>query len=304
MFRTERFQGYAVEFSPFRENKLACATGANFGIVGNGRLWLLGLESNGLIVDRVYDTQDGLFDCAWSENHENQIVASSGDGSVKLYDVTLMDFPIRFWQEHTKEVLSVNWNLVRKDCFVSGSWDNQIKIWNPELPKSMRTFREHTQCIYNTIWSPYSADVFASCSGDQTLITWDTRIPRSSLTIYAHNNEVLACDWNKYRENVIATGSVDRSIKVWDLRRPDKAVLEFSGHQYAVRRVKFSPHSEFILASTSYDMSLKLWDTQKGGAIFDFGQHTEFVFGLDFSLFDPHLLVSCAWDETVRLINY
>jgi peroxin-7 len=36
-----------------------------------------------------FDTQDGLYDVAWSEAHENQIVSASGDGSLKLWDVTL-----------------------------------------------------------------------------------------------------------------------------------------------------------------------------------------------------------------------
>lgn len=36
-----------------------------------------------------FDTQDGLYDLAWSEVHENQLVTASGDGSVKLWDVVL-----------------------------------------------------------------------------------------------------------------------------------------------------------------------------------------------------------------------
>lgn len=36
-----------------------------------------------------YETQDGLYDLAWSEVHENQILTASGDGSLKLWDVTL-----------------------------------------------------------------------------------------------------------------------------------------------------------------------------------------------------------------------
>lgn len=36
-----------------------------------------------------FDTQDGLYDVAWSEVHENQLVTASGDGSVKLWDVVL-----------------------------------------------------------------------------------------------------------------------------------------------------------------------------------------------------------------------
>lgn len=36
-----------------------------------------------------YDTQDGLYDVAWSEVNENQLVVSSGDGSIKMWDTTL-----------------------------------------------------------------------------------------------------------------------------------------------------------------------------------------------------------------------
>ena len=36
-----------------------------------------------------YDTQDSLYDLAWSEQHEHQLVTGSGDGSLKLWDVTL-----------------------------------------------------------------------------------------------------------------------------------------------------------------------------------------------------------------------
>lgn len=36
-----------------------------------------------------FDTQDGLFDVAWSEIHENQLVTASGDGSLRLWDIML-----------------------------------------------------------------------------------------------------------------------------------------------------------------------------------------------------------------------
>lgn len=39
-FRTQ-FQGYAVRFSPFEDSKLAVATSQNYGIVGNGRQYVL-----------------------------------------------------------------------------------------------------------------------------------------------------------------------------------------------------------------------------------------------------------------------
>lgn len=39
-YRTQ-FQGYSVRFSPFEEGRLAVATSQNYGIVGNGRQYVL-----------------------------------------------------------------------------------------------------------------------------------------------------------------------------------------------------------------------------------------------------------------------
>lgn len=163
-----------MRFSPFEETKLAVATSQNFGIIGNGRqyvlqvreshsravcsgvavgpqaccgsvacllprhhpvagslqprhrdqgrwgvvpplpsaaalqpaLWLLPLGTlpsahmcvcvcacvcvpqmgpSGIQEVRVFDSVDGLYDCAWSEENENILVSASGDGSIKVW---------------------------------------------------------------------------------------------------------------------------------------------------------------------------------------------------------------------------
>ncbi|KAK6092808.1 peroxisomal targeting signal 2 receptor [Batrachochytrium dendrobatidis] len=308
-FRTAGFNGYAVEFSPFFENRLACASAANFGIAGNGRLWVLRLGPDGIQVEQSYDTQDGLFDCAWSEIHENQLVSSSGDGSIKLWDLTMPDFPVMNWSEHSREVFAVNWNLVRKDTFVTGSWDYSIKLWNPEIPSSIRTWQEHTGCIYQTVWSPTHADVFAS-AGDQTIKIWDVRQPQSVQTIHAHNAEVLALDWGKYQKDMIVSGSVDTTLRVWDLRFPQNPGTVLVGHEYAVRKVKCSPHQGNVVGSVSYDMTARFWDLnqcqEKGiqsPAYHVHHDHSEFVLGLDFSIFTSGQVATCGWDEMIHIFQ-
>jgi len=44
-----------LQFSPFIENKLACASSANYGLVGNGRLFILntGIGPDGVEVERM-----------------------------------------------------------------------------------------------------------------------------------------------------------------------------------------------------------------------------------------------------------
>ena len=127
-FQTPGFQGYSTKYSPFIDSRLAVVAAANYGLVGNGRLYVLRLTSTGIEAEKWFDTQDSLFDLAWSETHENQVVVASGDGSIKLFDTSLDEFPIRSWHEHKREAFSVHWNLVAKDVFASSSWDGTIKV--------------------------------------------------------------------------------------------------------------------------------------------------------------------------------
>lgn len=53
-FRTQGFNPYAVKYSPYYDNRVAVATAANFGIVGNGRLFVLGLTAAGIQVEKTY----------------------------------------------------------------------------------------------------------------------------------------------------------------------------------------------------------------------------------------------------------
>ncbi|SCV67477.1 BQ2448_5088 [Microbotryum intermedium] len=368
--RTDGFAAYAVKFSPFFPNRLAVAGSANFGLVGNGRLSVLntggaggmGLGAHrgggGIGIEKGFDTQDGLYDLAWSEMHENQIVTASGDGSVKLWDVALDGFPIRKWHEHAREVFSVDWNNLQKDLFCTSSWDCTVKIvcrWTPDRPTSIATIPAHTACVYAAAFAPHQPTTLASCSTDGHLKVWDTRSPmaaipstvpgqpstaQAQLAIPAHSTEVLSLDWNKYQPHLIATGSVDRTIRIHDLRmagqknpafapshvpvmQPTSTVATLLGHEYAVRRVAWSPHSPNVLGSTSYDMTARIWTIDAGhlGAagpnttlfasagmgggrlvrIYD--GHTEFVVGQSWSLFEEGVVATCSWDQEVHLWN-
>ena len=45
-----------------------------------------------------------------------------------LFILSIQDLPIRAWQEHTREVFSVDWSNLKKDTFASSSWDGTIKL--------------------------------------------------------------------------------------------------------------------------------------------------------------------------------
>ncbi|GLC46092.1 peroxisomal targeting signal 2 receptor [Pleodorina starrii] len=301
------FNAYSVKFSPFFEGRIAVATAQNFGIIGNGKQHVFEVAPNGAIVEVAqYDTQDGLYDCAWSEANENVLVASSGDGSIKVYDTALppASNPVRGFKEHRHECCSLAWNPSKRDLFLSSSWDDTVKLWTLQSPSSLRTFAGHTYCVYHVAWNPQQPEVFLSASGDTTVRVWDLRQPAPTLVLPAHGFEVLAADWCKYNDCLLATGSVDKSIKLWDVRVPNRELAMMMGHSYAVRRVLFSPHSANLLLSCSYDMTVKLWDTAspqaaQGLPLRSWDHHTEFAVGIDFSTLREGMVASAGWDESV-----
>jgi WD40 repeat protein len=75
-----------------------------------------------------FDTNDALYDLAWSEINENQLIAAGGDGSLKLFDLGVDEFPVMNFHEHKRETFAVAWNPVSKDTFLSSSWDGTVKI--------------------------------------------------------------------------------------------------------------------------------------------------------------------------------
>ncbi|KAL8642479.1 MAG: hypothetical protein Q9228_000829 [Teloschistes exilis] len=324
-FYTQGFKGHAVKYSPFFDSRIAVASAANFGLVGNGRLYILGLTPEGIIAEKWFDTQDALYDLSWSESHENQCVVACGDGSVKLFDISLNEFPVQSWQEHKREVFAVHWNLVAKDTFCSSSWDGTIKIWSPQRSDSLLTLPTHS-CTYSASFSPHSPSILSSVSSDSQLRIFDLRTPASvsnhlttSISLQASPqglaippSEALTHDWNKYRPSLVAAAGVDQLIRAFDIRSPAQGpVTVLSGHGYAIRKVAWSPHLSDVLLSASYDMTCRVWTDgstlgiadnqgsgQQGRELGRMDRHTEFAIGVDWCLFGAEgWCASVGWDE-------
>lgn len=100
---------------------------------------------------------------------------------------------------------------------------------------------------------------------------------------------------------------MDKTIKIWDLRNTSAPVSNLCGHGYAVRRAKFSPHSGNVVGSVSYDMSMRIWTIEPGKTMAIcrtiHNDHSEFVLGMDFSLFNPGFVATCAWDEKIHFLH-
>jgi len=127
-------------------------------------------------------------------------------------------------------------------------------------------------------------------------------------SIQAHPHaEVLSLDWNKYTPLTIHTSSNDRTLKTFDLRQPSLPLCTLQGHSLAVRKIAASPHDGRLLASASYDMTVRIWDWQQPGGgreVARWEGHSEFAYGVEWSLFGEGWVGSVGWDGRVFVSDW
>lgn len=180
-------------------------------------------------------------------------------------------------------------------------------------------------CTYSASFCPSNPALISAASSDSHLRIFDLRTPSSAkyhlvAAIPVHAGaappaEILTHDWNKYNDTVVATGGVDRVLRTFDIRNPAAGPRSLmQGHDYAVRRLAWSPHASHVLISASYDMTVRLWNdgsaqpplpgpgTSAGRQMGLMNRHTEFVTGVDWCLFGVGgWVASVGWDERVLL---
>jgi len=143
-------------------------------------------------------------------------------------------------------------------------------------------------------------------------------VSAAALTVPASGTEILTLDWNKYRPFVIASAGVDKIVKVWDCRmiklgtEAGVAVggvceIQLPGHEYAIRKVQWSPHRADVLATASYDMTCRVWSTSPPAGrtplLHIHDPHTEFVVSCGWSLYEEGVLASCGWDSRLNVFR-
>lgn len=172
------------------------------------------------------------FGLNWSPNIEGNLVTTSEDGTVCLYDIK------GFTQ------------------------DSRLDF------QPIRTFSHHNATVNDVEYHPTLPQMIGTVSDDLTLQILDTRSPDKEKALWrveAHTDAVNCLAFHPKWEPILATGSADNTVAIWDMRNLKTKLHTVEAHKASVIKIEWNPHDVCILGSASYDRRINFFDMSKAG---------------------------------------
>ncbi len=264
-----------VPTAPVREAiySLACSPDGRWIAVGRyGKVELLAAESRA-VVETLAGLPGQVNDLAYSADG-SRLVAATGQpglfGEVRIWDVAdpLNAKPVRTIRGHRDSLFAVALSA-DGHTLATGSYDQQIILWDAASGGQLRTLSGHSGAIFSLAFSP-NGRFLVSASGDRTVKLWDVASGERLETFGQPIMDQYAVAFNSAGTRVVGAGA-DNRIRQWSISPSGKEgtnrLLEsrVAAEQPLVKLV-YSPDGRTLVAS-SEDRTIKLWDSDKLTAI-------------------------------------
>ncbi|KAL8787338.1 MAG: hypothetical protein Q9195_007797 [Heterodermia aff. obscurata] len=129
---------------------------------------------------------------------------------------------------------------------------------------------------------------------------------RSSIehVLHAHTRAITDINFSAHHPDVLATCAVDSFVHCWDIRHPARPAITFCDWFAGATQVKWNRQESHIIAS-SHDKMLRIWDDRKGAyPLRSIEAHATKIYGIDWNRAEPHSLVTCSLDKTIKFWDY
>lgn len=220
-----------------------------------------------------------------------QVISSSRDGTLRLYDVTSAGLDKSY--NGVGEILCVDF-APDGASFAYGQANGRAFIRERATGDTVRELSDHTAAV-NSVEFSAAGNRLLTASNDRRALLYDA-VTGALLQQFAHdlavNDAAISPDGA-----LVATAGEDGVAKLWNAES-GALLATFSGHGAPVNAIAFS-HGGTLLASGGDDNAVRVWDLA-GAQVGVLNGHTDDVISVAFSP-DDALIVSGGADAFVRV---
>ena len=301
----DNFDGTSCNFSYLSPNIIGGSFSENFGIVGKGKIVLLKYDNINLKPFKEMYFEKGI-NCL-KFNRVNDNIIHVGDVEGKLitinYNNQIKD-EIYSNKIYQAEITSLNTGKISNNLLLSTSLDNTSKLIDLNNNKIVLNIQNYSKKGFTSNSIDYKTpNIISLSTNDGTVLLFDIKNCVKPIKCLISNNPILSMDFNPFNAT-FAVGESNGIINIYDLRNDKNIPIStLTGHQLAVKEIKFSPFQQNLLCSCGFDMNINLWDVQYSLPIKCYKHHTEFVTGIDFSNYNQNIIGSISFDKTLDIFS-
>jgi len=196
-----------------------------------------------------------------------QLLAAAGEPGL-LGEATLFTLPagevVRKFIGHRDSLYAAALSDDGK-LLATGSYDQQIKVWDVASGRELHTLVGHNGAIFDLAFHP-NHRVIASASADRTVKLWDATTGARLETFSQPTREQYAVRFSRDGKRIFA-GGADNRIRVWGLsdtfaENTNPLLLTRFAHEGAIIKLSLSSDGK-LLASAGEDRTVRLWNAEQ-----------------------------------------
>jgi WD40 repeat protein len=212
------WQGYVMCLAPHPSNPTLLVAGNR-----RGHLVVWDHTKGEVVKENREAHPNEIFDLAFSSSGK-YLITGSKDRTARIWDFSNLNDPITKIEEHEDFVRAVAGSPVTDTLFLTGSWDNTIKLWNLKGER-LQNFEGHTSDVSSLDFSD-SGNEFISASSDETVRIW--RIDGGEMpSIIQHDQSIRAAVYSPGKApEFILTGCKDGTARLWETNRAETLLEE------------------------------------------------------------------------------
>ena len=192
----------------------------------------------------------------------------------------------------------------RKNWIVTGSDDNQIRVYDCNTLELLHSFEAHSDYIRSIVVHP-SQPLILSAADDKLIKLWNWDQNWTCTQVFeGHTHYVMQVAFNPKDNNTFASASLDRTIKVWQLGSAQpNFTLDKLDHDQGITCVDFchSADKPYLITGDDNKMA-KIWDYQTKTCVQTLEGHTANVTSVCFHP-DLPIILTGSEDGTVKIWN-